>query len=313
MERYDPLRMLTHGRMRCPRAGGRPFRLAAAPTGIRRAAPMSIRMRPVDILKTRSYQVQPFATLVRGAEWTFRSFLGGTTSYQVEFGPHDFKLELQAARRGFGSAGIFVQRQYYEPLLEFGYKLLDKGDRAIDGGANQGIFTCAFAAAVGSAGHIYAFEPQPYAVACIRRNARLNSMGNLTLFAGALSDTAGDVFLVMDRGPVSAFITAQPQGMNSLPVRAFSIDDLSSAHEVRDVQFIKLDVEGAELKALRGARSMLHRAKPRICIEAWDETLYEEIKAFLSPFGYKPYAFNEAGNLNSFALFRPAPNVFFIC
>lgn len=256
--------------------------------------------------------MQPFGTITRGVEWMLRSLLGSTTGYQVEFGPHTFKLELQAAKLGFGSAGIFIQRQYYEPLLEFGYKLLNKGDCAIDGGANQGIFTCAFAAAVGSAGHVYAFEPQAYAVSCVRKNACLNSIKNVTIFEGALSDRVGEIYLVMDPGPVSAFTSLRPQGMNSIRVNAFAIDNLVNSNDMRDVQFIKLDVEGAELRALRGAQSMVRRAKPRICIEAWDANLYEETKAFLSSFGYKSYVFDQLGDLNEFSFFYPSPNVFFI-
>lgn len=256
--------------------------------------------------------MEPFETVTRGAAWVLRSLLGSKTSYQVEFGPYDFRLELQFARRGFGSAGIFVQRRYYELLLEFGYKLLDRGDRTIDGGANQGIFSCAFAVAVGSAGHVYAFEPQAYAVSCIRKNASLNSITNLTVFEGALSDAMGDIFLVMERGPVSAFTTSKSEGTISTKVKAFSIDGLVSSDELSDVQFIKLDVEGAELRALRGAQSLLERAKPRICIEALDAKLYEEIKAFLSPLGYNPYIFDDHGNLKAFSSFYPSPNIFFL-
>jgi FkbM family methyltransferase len=270
-------------------------------------------MRSVDVFRTRSYRMQPFATLRRGAEWMLRSLLGASTSFPVNFGAGSYRLELQAAKRGFGSAGIFVQRRYYEPLLEFGYKLLDKGDCAIDGGANQGIFTCAFASAVGSTGHVYAFEPQAYAVSCIHRNMGLNAMNNVTVFEGALSDATGETFLVTDRGPVAAFTSAEPQGAKPIRVKSFSIDGLASSDELRDAQFIKLDVEGAELKALRGARSMVRRAKPRICAEVWSETLYDEIERFLQPLGYKTYVFNESGDLTSFTAFHPSPNVFFIC
>ena len=198
-------------------------------------------------------------------------------------------------------------------MLEFGYKLLSAGDRAIDGGANQGIFTFAFAAAVGSTGYVYAFEPQLYAVSCIRQNARLNSTTNVKVFEGTLSDVAGEIFLVLDHGPVAAFTSLKPRGENVTKVKSFAIDDLVASNDLQDVQFVKLDVEGAELRALMGARSMLARAKPRICIEAWDKGLYDRIEALLSPLGYKAYAFDESGKLNLFSQFFRSPNVFFLC
>ena len=264
------------------------------------------------LFRTRSYQLEPVGTLFRGAEWVARSFLGRPTAFNVDFGPHRYILSLQSAKRGFGSAGIFVQRRYYEPLLEFGYKLLNKGDRAVDGGANQGIFACAFATAVGNTGHVFAFEPQSYAVSCIRNNAKLNHFENITIFEGAISGEMGETFLNLDLGPISAFISARPQGTNTTKVKTFSIDGLAATNEIQDVQLIKLDVEGAELSALNGARLMLQRAKPRICIEAWDKKLYEEISDFLSVLGYKAYIFDDAGDLKSISTFSPSPNIFFL-
>jgi FkbM family methyltransferase len=269
-------------------------------------------MPSVDLFRTRSYQVEPVGTLFRGAEWALRSVLKRPTSFDVDFGPHRYKLSLQSAKRGFGSAGIFVQRRYYEPLLEFGHKLMDKGDRAIDGGANQGIFTCAFASAVGASGHVFAFEPQSYAVSCVRNNAKLNHLENVTVFEGALSSEMGETFLILDPGPVGAFISSQPQGTKRTRVKTFSIDALAATNEIQEVQFIKLDVEGAELSALNGARLMLQRAKPRVCIEAFDRKLYEEISERLLALGYKAYAFDRNGNLNAIRAFLRSPNIFFL-
>jgi FkbM family methyltransferase len=269
-------------------------------------------MQSAGLFRTRSYRIEPVGTLFRGAEWALRSWLAKPTDFDVDFGPYRYKLTLQSARRGFGSAGIFVQRRYYEPLLEFGYKLLQKGDRAVDGGANQGIYACAFATAVGPVGHVYAFEPQSYAVSCIRNNAKLNHLQNVTVFEGAISGEMGEIYLNLDLGPVSAFTSAEPQGTNTTKVNAFSIDGLFASGQIQDVQFMKLDVEGAELRALNGAKEMLKRAKPRICLEAWERDLYAEIFACLGPLGYKPYVFDGGGNLQAFTSFVPSPNVFFL-
>jgi hypothetical protein len=117
----------------------------------------------------------------------------------------------------------------------------------------------------------------------------------------------------LDRGPVAAFTSLQPQGINSTLVKSFSIDDLLGTNEIQEVQFIKLDVEGAELRALNGAKSMVQKAKPRICIEAWDKESYEQTNALLSTFGYKSHVFDSLGNLDTFSTFYPSSNVFFLC
>jgi FkbM family methyltransferase len=269
-------------------------------------------MRSIDVFRTRSYQEEPVGTLIRSAEWVMRGWLGSTTSFDVFFGAHRFKLALQSARRGFGSAGIFIQRRYYEPLLEFGDKLLNGDDCAIDGGANQGIFTCAFAAAVGNKGRVFAFEPNPNAVNCIKTNATLNGFGNITVFDGALSNELGETYLMLGSEPVGGYISSRPEGTDYIKVNTYSIDNLFDAGELPEIQFMKLDIEGSELSALRGAQFMLQRARPRICIEALDGELYRKINNILITFGYKAYKFDDRGNLNNFSSFYPCPNVFFI-
>jgi FkbM family methyltransferase len=269
-------------------------------------------MRSIDVFRTRSYQEEPIGTLIRSAEWLIRGRLGSTTTYEVLFGAHHFKLALQSPRRGFDSAGIFILRSYYEPLLEFGHKLLNEEDRAIDGGANQGIFTCAFAAAVANNGRVFAFEPNPNAVNCVKNNVTLNNFSNVSLFEGALSNETGKAYLVLDRGPVGGYISLHPEGENYSNVATYSIDSLFEAGDIPEVQFIKLDVEGSELSTLIGAQYMLQKAKPRICIEALDGELYDKINSFLSSLGYKAYKFDDKGNLNIFSRFSPCPNIFFI-
>jgi FkbM family methyltransferase len=269
-------------------------------------------MHTINLFRTRSYRERPLLTLFRSAEWISLSLLRRTLTYKIRFGPNQFELAVQVPKRGFGSAGIFIQRQYYEPLLEFGYKFLEPGDSAIDGGANQGVFTCAFASAVGSTGHVFAFEPQSYAVTCIRNNVKLNKFENVTIFEGALSDRMGQTFLVSDDTPVSAHISPEPAGERRLKVATFSIDALFDSNTILDAQFIKLDVEGAELQTLFGAKSMLRRARPRLCIEALDQELYAAVEIFLRDLGYRPYTLDYRGNLDVFSIFRPCPNVFFL-
>ena len=265
------------------------------------------------IFRTRSFSKQPVGTIKRGLEWVIRSKLQTPTTFSVDFGSHRFAMKLQATKRKFGSAGIFVQRKYYEPLLEFGDKLISKNDNVIDGGANQGIFSCAFAAQVGPAGMVYAFEPQTYAIKCLMENARLNNFKNIAVFNGALSDVGGEAYLDIGKGPVSASITNLQTAESNLLVKTFSISELLLNQSIRPVQFIKLDVEGAELKALNGAEAALNTAnRPAICIEAFEVGLYQNIVAFLRHFGYKPYYFNEQGKFLRFERFLPSANVFFM-
>lgn len=221
-------------------------------------------------------------------------------------------MELQSVKERYGSAGIFVLRKYYEPLMEFGSELLQEGDSVIDGGANQGIYSCAFSSRVGPRGCVYAFEPQRYAVECLKRNLALNDFRNVVVFEGVLSQLPGESFLNLDRGPVSAYTSDSPQDQSAIKVTSYSIDRLFSDGMIKEVDFIKLDVEGAELSALTGAVHMIGKVKPRVCIEARDKELYLQISDLLTAMGYKAYVFNTGGKLVNFTEFTPSSNVFFL-
>jgi FkbM family methyltransferase len=264
------------------------------------------------VVGTRSFAKQPLKTVLRGIEWVVREKLARPSNFSVAFGPHRFLMQLQSMKRRYGSAGIFVQRQYYEPLLEFGHRLMSKGDIVIDGGANQGIFTCAFASAVGPIGTVYAFEPQTYALACLAQNVKLNGFENVVIFEGALSKTSGEVFLNLDDGPVAASISDTPHGEDVQRVASHSLGELFERGKIEAVHFIKLDVEGAELMTLLGAAPLLQTCKPAICIEAVDRDLYLKIANYLERYGYAAYTFCQRGDIKRLTTFSPSPNVLFL-
>jgi FkbM family methyltransferase len=265
-----------------------------------------------SVLRTRSYAKDPVGTCLRGLGYVMHSTLRREPIFGIPFGPVRFHMRLQQARKHFGAAGIFVRRQYYESLLEFGYKFLSEGDTVIDGGANQGIFTCAFGVFVGSTGRVFAFEPQSYATSCIRMNCELNGLENVEIFEGALSRTSGEGFLDTSRGPVAASIVRDFGSRCGVPVKTYAIDELRAQNRMPAVNFCKLDIEGAELDALIGARETIEQDAPGICLEAHDAGLFTNVDDFLRQHGYKPYIFDDDGALAKFERFVPAANVFFL-
>jgi FkbM family methyltransferase len=262
--------------------------------------------------KDRCFARDPIGTAVRGMSYIIHSRTHQRPTFEVPFGPVKFNMRLQHAKKHFGVAGIFVKRQYYESLLEFGHTLIAEGDGVVDGGASQGIFTCAFAKLIGDQGRVYAFEPQPYATVCLKENCRLNGLANVEIFEGALSKESAEGVLDLSLGPVSASITREVTAKSGLRVKTYAIDDLRAQGRMRPLSFIKLDVEGAELDALMGARETIEQDKPRICVEALDERPFQQVGAFLESRGYRPFVFRDAGVLSRFEPFEPTPNVFFL-
>ena len=221
------------------------------------------------LLASRSLAKAPFSTLWRAASYVALTRAHIPASFNVAFGNAGFRMRLQKPKPHYGIASIYVQRRYYEPLLEFGHTLLSPGETVIDGGASQGIYTCAFAAKVGPSGRVYAFKPLAYAVECLRNNITLNGFENVEVFEGALDEKAGKSFIDMTRGPAYASIVHDFGHGSGTEVATFAIDELRRDGRLSKLDFIKLGVEGAELAALKGARDTIGHDKPRL---AWKRT-----------------------------------------
>ena len=140
------------------------------------------------------------------------------------------------------------------------------GDVVLDAGANVGAYTMLFAQWAGASGRVFAFEPDPIAYAGLQRHITLNRMiDRVTPVAAAVADGRAMhlPFTIGDSAGVSRLV--QP-GEGSAPtetrdVKAVSIDQFCAEYRLMP-RVIKVDVEGAELAALRGARSTIARAGP---------------------------------------------------
>jgi FkbM family methyltransferase len=136
-------------------------------------------------------------------------------------------------------------------------------DLVLDVGANLGAYTLLFAQWAGSAGHVYAFEPAPEARQGLERHISLNGLDErTTVVASAMSDRDG----------LARFSAAGPRGDNrltgddgkpSIEVPTTSIDAFRERLP-RSPGLIKIDVEGAELHVLRGARTTIAEAGPNL-------------------------------------------------
>ena len=124
----------------------------------------------------------------------------------------------------------------------------------------------------GPTGQIVCFEPSPENAAQIRRNARLNGFAQVIVREEAIGDHEGRESLMMDRFPAMnrlALLGSQlPDQCGTLEVRLRTLDSLASeAPEIRRPSLIKMDIEGAEVVALLGARALLSEARPVLLIE----------------------------------------------
>jgi FkbM family methyltransferase len=234
---------------------------------------------------------------------------GKKSKIHIRFGEEAFTMHVLPLGPKEGSRGIYLFREYYEPLLAFGHGLLKPGDIALDVGANQGIYCCAFALAVGPAGRVIAVEPIPRQAQRLKNNIETNAFSHCTVVEKAISDSDGVAMLELAGGDTSASILPSDH-VNAIEVRTTTIDGIVAAMALPHVDFVKLDVEGAELLALSGAINTLQRYRPTLSIEAADPLCFKKIQSFLAPLGYLFSEFDRAGRLVPFdKLLAPADNI----
>jgi FkbM family methyltransferase len=244
-----------------------------------------------QILRRRAFVQEPLLTIFRGAKWLlYHRLLSREALVRIPVGDTSFSLALPPLQRHHGSAGIFVERHYYEPLLECADALARPGDVVFDCGANQGIYSCAFAALVGPSGRVEAFEPQRYAARCAERNISLNGFRNARVNRAAVSSREGQVFLDTSRGPVAASIVRTFGSVSGEIVPTISLDGFTEANSIRRVDLIKMDIEGAEFDALVGARKLIASSLPILILEANEvDVAWLKSWEFLEQLGYLIY------------------------
>ena len=145
--------------------------------------------------------------------------------------------------------------------------LVTQGDWVIEGGANIGAHTVHLAQLAGRNGAVIAFEPQRLAFQLLAGNVAINSLSNVQCVQKGLSDAAGKV-----RIPVLKPTKENNFGGLSIEedfpvgevVELVTLDSLNFAR----CDFIKLDVEGMELKVLKGAANLIEKFHPIIYAEA---------------------------------------------
>lgn len=160
------------------------------------------------------------------------------------------------------------------------------GDYVIDGGACLGDTAAVFSNAVGADGKVYSFDPIAGHQEVLQYNASQFPFKNVVPMPYGLSDR--EVICP------SMVVNMYAPGFSSInkPVPLRSIDKLVETGEIEKIDFIKLDVEGAELETLRGAKNSIHRFKPKLAVSLYHRPndLFELIQYIRSEFPFYKFS-----------------------
>jgi FkbM family methyltransferase len=169
---------------------------------------------------------------------------------------------------------------------------LRPGDVAFDLGGNVGTSALVFSREVGPEGRVFSFEPVFHEV--LRRNMRENGIANVTVVPEGVSDRSGELeFAITERGIDSRI---DPDGVGSIRkmIPVTTLDDFCAREAIERIDFIKMDIEGAEELALRGAGEVIRRFRPRWSIASYHtdrgfggEPQHPKLVALLKEYGYE--------------------------
>jgi FkbM family methyltransferase len=177
---------------------------------------------------------------------------------------------------------IYWRGAYSGAQLKVLANILRPGGVFLDLGANHGEFSVVASRLVGMHGHVFSFEPSPIMRRRLEQNIDLNGLTNINVEPVALANQPGrfDLF-----APTNAFRDGTRhdglpslylkkcanrkdiEAMTSVQVDVTTLDEWANTRQRLHVDVIKLDIEGAELPALKGGVSLIKRCRPALIIE----------------------------------------------
>ena len=201
-----------------------------------------------------------------------------------------------------------IYNEFERMETEFVTRLLRRDMTVVDAGAHHGLYTLLASKRVGWDGRVIAIEPSPRECERLEKHLRLNRCSNTELVRCALGEDPGEADLYLVDGIQDWCNSLRPPAIDE-PVRTVRVsvrrlDDALAELDVKKVDFIKLDVEGAELSVLYGAMKLLHReSRPAILAEVQDTRTQpwgyaaREILQFLIRMDYRWFAIAAKGAL----------------
>ena len=161
------------------------------------------------------------------------------------------------------------QHDWFEDEIKFIRRLIKKGGKVIDIGANYGTYTLSFASLVGESGEVWSFEPASKTFSFLEQSVMLNRLNNVTLIQKGLSNSVSRsrLFLSTNCELNTLLPTEDNSSTNYEEVDITTLDVEMKNFNWSDIDFIKMDAEGAEEFILDGGDDFFTKESPLIMYE----------------------------------------------
>lgn len=189
---------------------------------------------------------------------------------------------------GSGNHGCWLGSYEYEKQILFS-KTITEGSVVYDIGAHVGFYTLLASELVGQKGKVVAFEPLPRNLYYLKEHLQLNRCDNVIVIESAVAEQGG--IFSFKEGTNSS--TGHLSSEGYMKVKVVSLDDLVSKGEIPPPDYMKIDVEGAEMLVLSGAREIIANYCPVIFLSTHGIEVHRQCCAFLRLIDYDLQSMNK--------------------
>lgn len=185
-----------------------------------------------------------------------------------------------------------LYEQYILKIYEKRYRV-QKGDIVVDAGACFGMNTLKFSKAAGKEGKVVSIEPNESNLIDIRRIIRLHRLKNVVVIPKALWNKKSEMKFYCHSSPGSHSLVDKRNVKEIVEIRVDTMDDILKDLKIDKVDFIKMDIEGAEIEALEGAKETLRNNDVKLAIASYHkingQPTYKTIIPMMEKIGFKSY------------------------
>lgn len=150
-------------------------------------------------------------------------------------------------------------------------KMLLPGQTFYDIGANAGFFTLLGAKCVGLSGRVIAVEPLPRNIEVLEKHLSLNGISNVGVVGKAISDFVGTARFSVE-GHSTSKISAEGHATVQVTTLDALVEELGSPPDI-----VKVDIEGAEIGLLRGAKKVMEESRPVIFLAVHSKEIFDDL------------------------------------
>jgi FkbM family methyltransferase len=198
---------------------------------------------------------------------------------RVALTPRSWRLRARLAcgavvcgrnRAGYGGRYIYIYRETIEPEFEHFEKFLAPGGVLVDIGGNTGIYTVKAAQFFRKqgGGTVITYEPLPEMLMELEHNIHVNGFDNIRLRSFCLGEKPGvATFWINFNRPASSSLVGRDPSATHVSTLVFRLDDVFPMENLNRLDYVKIDVEGAEAQVLAGARGTFQKYRPIVQME----------------------------------------------